>query len=30
LRLIQFFNVGAYHICPGQATEDGFCTGPAV
>jgi len=28
LRLIQIFNVGAYHPCPHG--EDGFCTGPAL
>jgi hypothetical protein len=28
LRLIQFFNIRAYHPCPGQGTEDGFCPGP--
>lgn len=27
LRLIQFFNIGGYHACPGQSTEDGYCTG---
>jgi hypothetical protein len=26
LRLIQFFNIGGYHACPGEGTEDGFCT----
>lgn len=25
LRLIQFFNTGGYHACPGQGTEDGYC-----
>lgn len=25
LRLIQFFNLGGYYVCPGQDTEDGFC-----
>lgn len=29
LRLIQFFNTGGYHACPGQGTEDGYCPGPA-
>ncbi len=29
LRLIQFFNSGGYHYCPGVGTEDGFCPGPA-
>ncbi len=28
LRLIQFFNSGGYHYCPGESTEDGFCPGP--
>lgn len=27
LRVIQFFNSGGYHACPGEATEDGFCVG---
>ena len=29
VRIIQFFNVGAYHYCPDEApaTEDGFCVG---
>ncbi len=29
LRLIQFFNSGGYHACPGEdpPTEDGFCVG---
>jgi hypothetical protein len=27
LRLIQFFNIRAYHPCPGMGTEDGFCPG---
>lgn len=27
LRLIQFFNSGGYHACPGGNTEDGFCPG---
>ena len=27
LRMIQFYNVGAYHHCPGTGTEDGFCPG---
>jgi len=31
LRLIQFFNTGAYHACPGATppSEDGFCPGPS-
>jgi len=29
LRLIQFYNTGAYHPCPNSAAEDGFCPGPA-
>ena len=29
LRLIQFFNSGGYHACPGDGTEDGYCVGPA-
>jgi len=29
LRLIQFYNSGGYHPCPGEGTEDGFCPGPA-
>jgi hypothetical protein len=29
LRLIQFFNMSAYHACPGLDTEDGYCPGPA-
>jgi hypothetical protein len=29
LRLVQFFNIGGYHPCPAQGTEDGYCTGPA-
>jgi hypothetical protein len=29
LRLIQFFNIGGYHYCPGDATEDGYCPGIA-
>lgn len=28
LRLIQFFNIGSYHFCPGQGTDDTFCVGP--
>lgn len=28
LRVIQFFNAGGYHYCPGDGTEDGFCPGP--
>lgn len=27
LRLIQFYNAGAYFLCPDAATEDGFCAG---
>ncbi|MBI1320171.1 MAG: hypothetical protein GC168_14680 [Candidatus Hydrogenedens sp.] len=27
LRLIQFYNSGAYFRCPGECTEDGFCAG---
>ena len=27
LRLIQIFNVGGYHYCPDEGTEDGFCLG---
>lgn len=29
LRLVQLFNVGSYHFCPGEipATEDGYCPG---
>jgi hypothetical protein len=29
LRLIQFYNLGAYHFCPDEIpmTEDGFCPG---
>jgi hypothetical protein len=27
LRLIQFFNSGGYHVCPGEETEDGYCPG---
>lgn len=27
LRLIQFYNSGAYHECPEAGTEDGFCAG---
>jgi ELWxxDGT repeat protein len=30
LRIIQFFNFRAYHFCPLNGTEDGFCTGPGV
>jgi len=30
LRIIQFYNSGGYHYCPEDATEDGFCTGPAL
>ena len=29
LRAIQLYNSLAYHYCPGEATEDGFCPGPA-
>ncbi len=29
LRVIQFYNSGGYHYCPGESTEDGFCPGPA-
>ncbi|HNT88574.1 MAG TPA: hypothetical protein PKL84_11985, partial [Candidatus Hydrogenedentes bacterium] len=29
LRLIQFYNSGGYHPCPGEGTEDGYCPGPA-
>jgi hypothetical protein len=31
LRMIQFFNSGAYHHCPERVppTEDGYCPGPA-
>jgi len=25
--LIQFFNIGGYHACPEQPTEDGYCPG---
>ena len=27
LRVIQFFNSGGYHHCPGEGTEDGYCVG---
>ena len=27
LRLIQFYNSGGYHGCPGEDTEDGYCPG---
>ena len=27
LRVIQFYNSGAYHYCPASNTEDGFCPG---
>ncbi len=27
LRVIQFYNSGGYHACPGEGTEDGFCPG---
>ena len=27
LRVIQFYNSGAYHYCPTAGTEDGFCPG---
>lgn len=26
LRVISFFNIGGYYPCPGQDTEDGFCS----
>lgn len=29
LRVIQFYNSGAYHACPDAGTEDGFCPGLA-
>ncbi|MFA6227594.1 MAG: immunoglobulin domain-containing protein [Patescibacteria group bacterium] len=29
LRVIQFYNSGAYHACPEVGTEDGFCCGVA-
>jgi len=29
LRAIQIYNAGAYHPCPGEGTEDGFCPGLA-
>lgn len=29
LRVIQLYNSLAYHYCPDDATEDGFCPGPA-
>lgn len=29
LRVVQFFNAGGYHYCPGTGTEDGFCAGAA-
>jgi len=29
LRIIQFYNSGGYHYCPGEGTEDGFCPGAA-
>lgn len=25
LRLVQFYNSGGYHACPGDDTEDGYC-----
>lgn len=28
LRAIQFYNSLAYHFCPAEMTEDGFCPGP--
>jgi hypothetical protein len=28
LRVIQFYNSLAFHYCPGEDTEDGFCPGP--
>ncbi len=27
LRLVQFFNIGAYNACPEDGTEDGYCAG---
>lgn len=27
LRLIQFYNFGGYHACPGEGAEDGYCPG---
>ena len=27
LRVIQFYNSGGYHYCPGTGTEDEFCPG---
>jgi hypothetical protein len=27
LRVIQFFNMGGYHACPADGTEDGYCPG---
>jgi hypothetical protein len=30
IRLIQFFNSGAYNYCPEASTEDGYCAGPRV
>lgn len=27
LRVIQFFNIGGYHYCPDQLTEDFYCPG---
>jgi len=30
LRLIQFYNSGGYHYCPGEGTEDGFCPGSSA
>jgi len=27
LRVIQFYNSGGCHYCPGDGTEDGFCPG---
>ncbi|HNR32403.1 MAG TPA: hypothetical protein PKI11_16045, partial [Candidatus Hydrogenedentes bacterium] len=30
LRVIQFYQYGGYHYCPGEGTEDGFCPGAAI
>ena len=27
LRVIQFYNSGGYHYCPGTGSEDNFCPG---
>ncbi len=27
LRLIQLYNTGGYHLCPGEGTPDGYCPG---